>query len=102
MNMKKPATLSDSLLQHRPRKGQAAPQSEAQASKPAKTKQTTKKTAPEPARAVRRRRRRSENTIQLNMKVRPEVADRFTALADEEDLIFCDLLEFLMDEHKKK
>ena len=101
MNMKKPATLSDSLLQHRPRKGQAAPQSEAQASKPAKT-QNTPKPAPEPVRAVRRRRRRSENTIQINMKDRPEVADRFTAMADEEDLIFCDLLEYLMDEHKKK
>ncbi len=102
MSMKKPATLSDSLLQHRPRKGQAAPQSEAQASKPAKAKKTTQKTAAEPTRAVRRRRRRSANTIQLNMKVRPDVADRFTALADKEDLIFCDLLEYLMDEHDKR
>ncbi len=101
MTMKKPAQLSDNLLQHRPRKGQAAPQSEAQATEPAKIPQTTK-TTPAPVRAVRRRRSRSANTIQLNMKVRPEVADRFTALADKEDIIFCDLLEYLMDEHDKK
>jgi len=88
---KKPAQLSNSLLTHRPRKGAALPQTEAQAS-------TAKRSSPpvEDA-APRRRRRRSNKTMQLNLRVSPEVLERFTKRADDENLMFGDLLERLLE-----
>ena len=88
---KKPAQLSESLLAHRPRKGAALPQTEAQAT-------TKRATSPVASAAPRRRRRRSNKTEQLNLRVSPEVLERFSQRADEENLVFGDLLEKLLDD----
>ena len=89
---KQPAQLSDNLLTHRPRKGAAVPQTETEAAtpKPASSKPASKTT-------TRRRKRRSNKTMQLNLRVSPEVLDRFTKLADDENLMFGDLLEKLLE-----
>ena len=84
---KQPAQLSDSLLTHRPRKGAAVPQTETEAA-------TTKPASKTP---TRRRKRRSNKTMQLNLRVSPETLDRFTKLADDENLMFGDLLEKLLE-----
>ena len=87
---KKPAQLSANLLSHRPRKGAALPQTESEA--------TTTRRVPSSVDSVpRRRRRRSNKTMQLNLRVSPEVLERFSKLADEENLMFGDLLEKLLD-----
>lgn len=103
---KKPAVLSDNLLSHRPRKGEAKPQSEAQAAAPlAFSQQTdaseiTATSMSEPA-TTRRRKRRSEKTQQLNLRVSDETLDRFTKLADQRNLLFGDLLRLLLDDFNK-
>ena len=104
---KKPAMLSDSLLSNRPRKGEAKPQTEAQAAEPLVERsaaieapvevQPTNGAAP-----ARRRRRLSEKTQQLNLRVSQETLERFTALADQKGLIFGDVVVFLLDELNKK
>ena len=94
MNNKKPAQLSDDLLRHRPRKGEARAQSETEA--------TNENTPNEPnAKSMRRRGRRSQNTAQMNLKLSPEIMDRFTELADSKDLIFCDTLAMLLDAYDR-
>lgn len=106
---KKPAMLSDSLLGHRPRKGEAKPQTETQAAAPAASEPTA---SPAPvstseassgagAAPGRRRRRRSEKTQQLNLRVSEDTLERFTQLADRKNVIFGDLLALLLDEYEK-
>ena len=94
MNKKKPAQLSDELLRHRPRKGDARSQSEAEATNANISKQTSTK-------PPRRRGRRSQNTVQMNMKLSSEIMERFTNLADSQNLIFCDTLAMLLDTYEK-
>jgi chemotaxis protein histidine kinase CheA len=97
---KKPALLSESLLAHRPRKGEAKPQTETQASEPDATPASER--AGENAAPARRRKRRSQNTQQLNLRVSEETLERFTNLADAKNLIFGDLLALLLNEFDKK
>ncbi len=104
---KKPAMLSDSLLSHRPRKGEAKPQTETQAATPALV--APQEDAPEIAASptsgaapARRRKRRSEKTQQLNLRVSEDTLERFTQLADKKNLIFGDLLALLLDEFDRK
>ena len=104
---KKPAMLSDSLLAHRPRKGEAKPQTETQAATPevanTPTPELTQETSTNNVAApARRRRRRSEKTQQLNLRVSEETLERFTRLADSKNLIFGDFLSLLLDEHEKR
>lgn len=99
--------LSDSLLSNRPRKGEAKPQTEAQAAEP-----LVEHAAPAPAlkdagstsgaAPARRRKRRSQKTQQLNLRVSQETLERFTGLADRKNLIFGDLLAYLLDEADKE
>lgn len=104
---KKPAMLSDSLLSNRPRKGEAKPQTEAQAAAPEAGEALEQTTEPTPsptsgAAPARRRKRRSQNTQQLNLRVSEETLERFTKLADNKNLIFGDLLTLLLNEFDKK
>lgn len=92
---KKPAQLSESLLNLRPRKGEAKPQSEEAASSQAA--QNSREIA-----TSRRRKRRSVNTQQLNLRVSEKTLSRFTALADKENVIFGDLLEKLIEYYEKR
>lgn len=86
---KKPALLSDSLLINRPRKGEARAQTESEASRGGD---------PKPAVAPPRRRRRlSQNTEQLNLRVSPETLARFIDLADKHEKKFGDMLAELLD-----
>lgn len=103
---KKPAQLSENLLSLRPRKGEAKPQSEAEAST-----QTVPPSVAEPALSQaaqgksavpRRRKRRSTNTQQLNLRVSEKTLERFTSLADKENLIFGDLLEKLLNDYEER
>lgn len=99
--------LSDSLLAHRPRKGEAKPQTETQAATPVAESTPSAGTVIEAqptsgAAPGRRRRRRSEKTQQLNLRVSEETLERFTQLADRKNLIFGDLLALLLDEHEKR
>ena len=102
--MKKPAQLGDNLLSMRPRKGEAKPQSEQEASEPVATpkeslpSKTATKTTP------RRRRRLSDKKMQLNLRVSEKSLERFTKLADDEGLIFGDIFEKMLsmyEKHKK-
>ena len=104
MSMKKPAQLSDKLLSIRPRKGEAKPQTEHEATIPeqgeaapveSKSKASTK-TAP------RRRRRLSDKKMQLNLRVDEKSLERFTTIADDEGLIFGDLFKKLLDKYENK
>jgi hypothetical protein len=104
---KKPAMLSDSLLAHRPRKGEAKPQTETQAAVPVleNTQSVTAAAEAQPTSGTapgRRRRRRSEKTQQLNLRVSEETLERFTQLADRKNVIFGDLLALLLDEYEKR
>jgi len=106
MNMKKPAQLGENLLQIRPRKGEAKPQSEqeaheaeAPAEKPA-PKAKTPKTSESPA--PRRRRRLSDKKMQLNLKIDEKSLNRFIKVADDEGLIFGDLFKKMLDKDKGK
>lgn len=104
---KKPAMLSDSLLAHRPRKGEAKPQTETQAAAPEvestpSLELNQETSATNVAAPARRRRRRSEKTQQLNLRVSEETLARFTRLADSKNLIFGDFLALLLDEHEKR
>lgn len=103
---KKPAMLSDSLLAHRPRKGEAKPQTETQAAAPvAESAQNVTAAEAQPTSGAalgRRRRRRSEKTQQLNLRVSEETLERFTQLADRKNVIFGDLLALLLDEYEKR
>lgn len=104
---KKPAMLSDSLLSHRPRKGEAKPQTENQAAAPAlaaeqESERETEASPTSGAAPARRRKRRSEKTQQLNLRVSENTLERFTQLADTKNLIFGDLLALLLDEFQKK
>lgn len=104
---KKPAVLSDSLLAHRPRKGEARPQTESEAAIPASAEAvpSSEATSPNPmtgAAPGRRRKRRSQNTQQLNLRVSEGTLERFTKLADKENLIFGDLLTQLLDAYEKR
>lgn len=95
---KKPAQLSENLLNLRPRKGEAKPQSEAEATPtPAPSTEVRADSA-----APRRRKRRSTNTQQLNLRVSEKTLERFTALADKENVIFGDLLEKLLNHYEKR
>ena len=94
MNKKKPAQSSDELLLHRPRKGDARSQSESEAKNETISHHVISK-------PPRRRGRRSQNTVQINMKLSPEITEKFTALADEKNLIFCDTLAMLLDVYEK-
>lgn len=99
---KKPAQLSENLLNLRPRKGEARPQSEAEATPtPAPAPIPNPEVKAESA-APRRRRRRSQNTEQLNLRVTSKTLERFTALADKENVIFGDLLEKLLNHYEKR
>lgn len=105
---KKPAMLSDSLLAHRPRKGEAKPQTETQAAAAPIAERTQSVTAPAETQPTsgaapgRRRRRRSEKTQQLNLRVSEETLERFTQLADRKNVIFGDLLTLLLDDYEKR
>ena len=101
---KKPALLSGSLLAHRPRKGEAKPQTETQASVPetASVSESREPQAPTGTIPARRRKRRSQNTQQLNLRVSEETLERFTKLADTKNLIFGDLLALLLNEFDSK
>jgi hypothetical protein len=100
--MKKPAQLSDNLLSMRPRKGEAKPQTEQEAARPApdpvqpEDPKTTKPAAP------RRRRRLSDKKMQLNLRVSEKSLERFTKLADDEGLIFGDLFEKMLTKYEGK
>ena len=96
--MKKPAQLSDNLLSMRPRKGEAKPQSEHEAAEPATSAEAQSPSKPAP----RRRRRLSDKKMQLNLRVSEKSLERFTALADEEGVIFGDLLDKMLDVYEKK
>lgn len=98
---KKPTQLSDSLLSHRPRKGNAKPQSEVQAVNTAPT-QAVSTTKTKTAAKTRRRVRRSQNTEQLNLRISPETLDRFTNLADQENVIFGEMLVRLINKYEGK
>ena len=104
---KKPAVLSDRLLAHRPRKGEAKPQTETQASAPV-AESTQSVTRPAEAQSTsrpapgRRRKRRSEKTQQLNLRVSEETLEHFTQLADRKNVIFGDLLALLLEEYEKR
>ena len=50
----------------------------------------------------RRRVRRSQNTEQLNLRISPETLDRFTKLADKENVIFGEMLVHLIDKYEGK
>lgn len=109
---KKPAELSDSLLSHRPRKGDAKPQTEANAATPERPKtESAPKKAPAPKKPAaaaaeyvpldRRRRRAkatSRNTEQVSMRVRPDVLERFYDYIDDRDMTLAQGLEALLDE----
>lgn len=101
---KKPAILSESLLAHRPRKGEAKPQTETQANVPEETpvSENGKTPAPMGTTQTRRRQRRSQNTQQLNLRVSEKTLLRFTMLADTKNLIFGDLLALLLNEFDSK
>ena len=106
MNMKKPAQLGENLLQIRPRKGEAKPQSEqeaheaeAPAEKPA-PKAKTPKASESPA--PRRRRRLSDKKMQLNLKIDEKSLNRFIEIADDEGLIFGDLFKKMLDKYEGK
>ena len=101
---KKPALLSESLLAHRPRKGEAKPQTETQASVPEATfaSESRESQSPTGTAPARRRKRRSQNTQQLNLRVSEETLERFTKLADTKNLIFGDLLALLLNEFDSK
>ena len=101
---KKPALLSESLLAHRPRKGEAKPQTETQASVPdeAPVSESREAAAPTATPQARRRKRRSQNTQQLNLRVSEETLERFTKLADDKNLIFGDLLALLLNKFDRK
>jgi hypothetical protein len=101
---KKPAQLSDTLLNLRPRKGEAKPQSEEEASVPAApvSSPAPSQEARSDSIAPRRRKRRSANTQQLNLRVSEKTLERFTALADKENVIFGDLLEKLLNHYEKR
>ncbi len=97
---KKPAQLSENLLNLRPRKGEAKPQSEAEAT-PVPTPAPSSEMRADSA-APRRRKRRSTNTQQLNLRVSEKTLEHFTALADKENMIFGDLLEKLLNHYEKR
>lgn len=104
MNMKKPAQLGEGLLQIRPRKGEAKPQSEQEAheaealtEKPAPKTQTPKASK---GPAPRRRRRLSDKKMQLNLKIDEKSLNRFMKIADDEGLIFGDLFTKMLDKYE--
>ena len=107
MNTKKPAQLGDNLLNIRPRKGQAKPQSEQQAYEAEATEERSvqqpkpRKSAP-PKGLPRRRRRLSDKKIQLNLRVSEKSLERFTKIADDEGMIFGDLFAKLLDAYEGK
>jgi predicted DNA binding CopG/RHH family protein len=104
MSMKKPAQLSDNLLSIRPRKGEAKPQTEQQAAVAEKSDAglfDANSSAPAKA-APRRRRRLSDKKMQLNLRVDEKSLERFTQIADDEGLIFGDLLKKLLDKYENK
>ena len=100
---KKAASLTDSLLAHRPRKGEAKPQSEMQAEQPAlqvikdKPKKPKVKKPPQVSAPRRRRARKSPFTSQLNLKVRETDVDRFIEAAEKEDMTNGEFFGYLMD-----
>jgi len=103
MTKKKPAQLGDNLLSMRPRKGQAKPQTEQQASEPEAPGAIAKAdiasvTKPAP----RRRRRLSDKKMQLNLRVSEKSLNRFTSLADEDEITFGDLFEKMLDVYENK
>jgi len=105
--MKKPAQLSDNLLSMRPRKGEAKPQTEQEATelvaKPEPAKPTkSSSAAPTSKTAPRRRRRLSDKKMQLNLRVSEKSLERFTQLADDEGVIFGDLFESMLDIYEKR
>ncbi len=88
----------------RPRKGAAKPQSEQEASQ-AEERVETPKGAAKPAStkpAPRRRRRLSDKKMQLNLKIDEKTLERFIKIADDEGLIFGDLLKKMIDKYEKK
>lgn len=95
--MKKPAQLGENLLSIRPRKGLAKPQSEGEAEGKSNQEPLPGKV---PARA-RRRRRVSDKTMQLNLRVSEASLARFNRHADEEGLIFGDLFEQMLDAYDR-
>lgn len=105
MNMgKKPAQLGDNLLSIRPRKGEAKPQTEQEAANPASSapKQPKVKAAPVKKSIPRRRKRLSDKTAQLNIRVSDESLDRFTKFADDEGMVFGDLFKKMLDKYDTK
>lgn len=98
--MKKPAQLNDSLLSIRPRKGEAKPQTEQEAAAPKHESAAVSEV--KPAGAPRRRRRLSDKKMQLNLRVDEKSLERFTKIADDEGLIFGDLLKKLLDKYDTK
>jgi len=104
MSTKKPAQLGDNLLSIRPRKGTAKPQSEQEASQIEEQAEAPKsKAKPASAKpAPRRRRRLSDKKMQLNLKIDEMTLERFIKIADDEGLIFGDLLKKMIDKYESK
>lgn len=104
MTKKKPAQLGENLLQIRPRKGEAKPQSEqeAHAAEAVAEQPVPKSETPEARPAPRRRRRLSDKKMQLNLKIDEKSLNRFIALADDEGLIFGDLFKKMLDRYEER
>ena len=103
MTMKKPAQLGENLLQIRPRKGEAKPQSEQEAHQAETPVEPTPKAAPSNAKPTARRRRRlSDKKMQLNLKIDEKSLNRFMKVADAEGLIFGDLFKKMLDKYESK
>jgi hypothetical protein len=105
MTMKKPAQLGENLLQIRPRKGEAKPQSEQEAYQAEAPVEPTPapKAAPSNAKPTARRRRRlSDKKMQLNLKIDEKSLSRFMKIADAEGLIFGDLFKKMLDKYEGK
>ena len=98
--MKKPAQLSDNLLSMRPRKGAAKPQTEQEAARPATKPKEPEVQKAEQKAVPRRRRRLSDKKMQLNLRVSEKSLERFTKLADDEELIFGDLFERMLTKYE--
>ena len=102
MTTKKPAQLGENLLQIRPRKGEAKPQTESEAFnaeaeslKPSQPNDRQKK-------PPRRRRRISEKKQQLNLKIDEDTLNRFLNLADKEGMLFGALFKKMLDKYEDK
>lgn len=98
--MKKPAQLGENLLQIRPRKGAAKPQTEQEAHEAVEKSAGEEIKSVTPPSTTRRRRRLSDKKMQLNLKIDEPSLNRFIKLADDEGLIFGDLFKKMLDKYE--